>query len=50
MRVLTENGSIGKLDGPGWSPQTALKANCLLMEFHHVFSLETEQNGLYRYS
>ena len=25
MRVLTENGSIGKLDGPGWSPQTALR-------------------------
>ena len=21
MRVLTENGSIGKLDGPGWSPK-----------------------------
>ena len=42
MRVLTENGSIGKLDGPGWSLQTALKAKCLLMEFHHVFSLETE--------
>ena len=40
MRVLTENGSIGKLDGLGWSPQTALKAKHLLMEFHHVFSLE----------
>ena len=45
MRVLTENGSIGKLDGPGWSPQTALKAKCLLMEFHHVFSLEPNEMG-----
>ena len=45
MRVLTENGSIGKLDGLGWSPQTALKAKCLLMEFHHVFSLELNEMG-----
>ena len=45
MRVLTENGSIGKLDGPGWSPQTALKAKRLLMEFHHVFSLEPNEMG-----
>ena len=45
MRVLTENGSIGKLDGPGWSPQTALKAKCLLMEFHHMFSLELNEMG-----
>ena len=45
MRVLTENGSIGKLDGPGWSPQIALKAKCLLMEFHHVFSLEPNEMG-----
>ena len=45
MKVLTENGSIGKLDGPGWSPQTALKAKCLLMEFHHVFSLEPNKMG-----
>ena len=45
MRVFTENGSIGKLDGPGWSPQTALKAKCLLMEFHHVFSLEPNEMG-----
>ena len=45
MRVLTENGSIGKLDGPGWSPQTTLKAKCLLMEFHHVFSLEPNEMG-----
>ena len=45
MRVLTENGSIGKLDGPGWSPQTALKAKRLLMEFHHMFSLEPNEMG-----
>ena len=45
MRVLTENGSIGKLDDPGWSPQTALKAKHLLMEFHHVFSLELNEMG-----
>ena len=45
MRVLSENGSIGKLDGPGWSPQTALKAKCLLMEFHHMFSLEPNEMG-----
>ena len=45
MKVLTENGSIGKLDGPGWSPQTALKARRLLMEFHHVFSLEPNEMG-----
>ena len=43
MRVLTENGSIGKLDGPGWSPQTALKVKRLLMEFHHMFSLEPNE-------
>ena len=40
MEVLTKNGSLGKLDGPGWTKQTALKAKRLLMEFHHVFSLE----------
>ena len=45
MKVLTENGSIGKLDGPGWSAQTALRAKCLLMEFHHVFSLEPNEMG-----
>ena len=45
MRVLTENGSIGKLDGPGLSPQTALKAKRLLMEFHHMFSLEPNEMG-----
>ena len=45
MKVLTENGSIGKLDGPGWSAQTALRAKRLLMEFHHVFSLEPNEMG-----
>ena len=45
MRVLTENSSIGKLDGPGWSPQTALKPKRLLMEFHHMFSLEPNEMG-----
>ena len=45
MEVLTQNGSIGKLDGPGWSPETTLKAKCLLMEFHHVFSLEKNEMG-----
>ena len=45
MEVLTNNGSIGKLDGPGWTKQTALKAKCLLLEFHHVFSLEENEMG-----
>ena len=45
MMILTENASIGKLDGPRWSPQTVLKAKCLLMEFHHVFSLEPNEMG-----
>ena len=45
MKVLTENGSIGKLDRPDWSRQAALKAKCLLMEFHHVFSLEENEIG-----
>ena len=39
------NGSIGKLDGPGWTKQTALKAKRLLLEFHHVFSLEENEMG-----
>ena len=33
------------LDGPDWSPQTTLKAKRLLMEFHHVFSLEENEIG-----
>ena len=45
MEVLTNNGSIGKLDGPGWTAKTVLKAKGLLMEFHHVFSLEEGEMG-----
>ena len=45
MKVLMENGSTGKLDGPDWSPQTTLKAKHLLMEFYHVFSLEENEIG-----
>ena len=45
MEVLANNGSIGKLDGPGWTKQTALKAKHLLLEFHHVFSLEENEMG-----
>ena len=43
MRVLEENGSLGKLDG--WKKETALKAKWLLMEFHHIFSLERNEIG-----
>ena len=42
MKVL-ENGSLGKLDG--WKKETALKAKWLLMEFHHIFSLERNEIG-----
>ena len=45
MEVLTKNGSLGKLDGPGWTKQTALKAKCLLMEFHNAFSLNENEMG-----
>ena len=31
--------------GPGWTKQTALKAKRLLLEFHHVFSLEENETG-----
>ena len=43
MKVLEENGSLGKLDG--WKKETALKAKWLLMEFHHIFSLERNEIG-----
>ena len=43
MKVLEENGSLGKLDG--WKKETGLKANQLLMEFHHIFSLERNEIG-----
>ena len=43
MKVLEENGSLGKLEG--WEEETALKAKWLLMEFHHIFSLEKNEIG-----
>ena len=43
MKVLEENGSLGKLDG--WKKEMALKAKWLLMEFHHIFSLERNEIG-----
>ena len=43
MKVLEENGSLGKLDG--WKKETVLKAKRLLMEFHHIFSLERNEIG-----
>ena len=43
MKVLEKNGSLGKLDG--WKKETALKAKWLLMEFHHIFSLERNEIG-----
>ena len=43
MKVLEENSSLQKLDG--WKKETALKANQLLMEFHHIFSLERNEIG-----
>ena len=41
--VLEKNGPLGKLKL--WDPETALKAKRLLMEFHHIFSLEPHENG-----
>ena len=43
MKVLEENGSLGKLKG--WKEETALKASQLLMEFHHIFCLEKNEMG-----
>ena len=43
MKVLEENGSLGKLKG--WKEKTALKAKWLLMEFHHIFCLEKNEMG-----
>ena len=43
MKVLEENSSLGKLDG--WKKEMALKAKHLLMEFHHIFSLEKNEIG-----
>ena len=44
MEVLDKNGSLGKLEG--WSAKNALKAKCLLMEFHHMFCLEEGEMGV----
>ena len=43
MKVLQENGSLGKLDS--WKEETTLKAKWLLMEFHHIFCLEMNKMG-----
>ena len=43
MKVLEENGSLGKLKG--WKKETALRAKQLLMEFHHIFCLEKNEMG-----
>ena len=44
MEVLDKNESLDKLEG--WSAKNALKAKCLLMEFHHVFCLEEGEMGV----
>ena len=43
MKVLEENDSLGKLDD--WKKAMTLKAKHLLMEFHHIFSLERNKIG-----
>ena len=43
MKVLEENGSLGKLKG--WKKEMALKAKRLLMEFHHIFCFEKNEMG-----
>ena len=43
MKVLEENGSLGKLKG--WKKEAALKAKWLLMDFHHIFCLEENEMG-----
>ena len=42
MKVLQENGSLGKLDD--WKEETTLKAKWLLREFHHI-CLEKNEMG-----
>ena len=44
IEVLTKNGSPVKLEGR--SAKNALKAKCLLIEFHHVFCLEEGEMGI----
>ena len=43
MEALEKNGNLGNL--AAWSPETVLKAKRLLMEFHHIFSLEPNEIG-----
>ena len=43
MDVLKKTDSLGKLDS--WPPETARKAKRLLLEFHHIFSLEPNEIG-----
>ena len=43
IKVLKENGSLGKLDN--WKEETALKAKWLLIEFYHIFCLEKNEIG-----
>ena len=44
MEVLNKNGNLGKLEG--WSAKSALKAKCLLLEFHHMCCLEEGEMGV----
>ena len=43
MKVLEENGSLGKLKG--WKKEMALKAKWFMMEFHHIFCLGKNKMG-----
>ena len=43
MDVLKKMDSLGKLDS--WLPETARKAKRLLLEFHHIFTLEPNEIG-----
>ena len=43
MEALQQGGNLGNLDS--WPRKTALKVKQLLMEFHHIFSLEPKEIG-----
>ena len=43
MEALQKDGNLGNLDT--WPKEIALKAKRLLMEFHHIFSLEPNEIG-----
>ena len=43
MEALEKNGNLGNMDA--WPPETVLKVKRLLMEFHHIFSLEPNKIG-----